>query len=206
MLSVSPEVGLSPRNTKFPPRMGLSSPRSGKAPGSACPLLRRPAGGKRGLLVALGAGRVPGVSVHQRDRILCWPEGGSITKSSSECLVFFFLNRRVPLRCIKLCLCGRESQSGCCPSLGTSAKVSAVTPEGTHCTCRERDPQEPWVCGVYNVPSTTLHEWGSSRQLGRRVISRGVGRGRGVQEPWSSLLQKMGFGKNMHMANTKCCS
>lgn len=66
-------------------------------------------------------------------------------------------------------------------------------------------PTGSWVCGVCSVPSTTLDEWGSSRQLGRSVISRGVGAGQDVQEPWSSLLQKMGLGKNMHMADIKCC-
>lgn len=38
--------------------------------------------------------------------------------------------RRIRWRRIKQCPCGRESQSGCCPSLGTSGEVSVVRPVG----------------------------------------------------------------------------
>lgn len=67
---------------------------------------------------------------------LCWPERslpvihGLCNHFRPERRLFFFsfflINRRVPLRCIKRCLCGRESQSACCPFLGTSGKVSVV--------------------------------------------------------------------------------
>lgn len=58
------------------------------------------------------------------------PDSWAPQLSHPQNAVFFLINRRVPRKCIRLCPCGRGSQSGCCPFLGTSRQVSAVAPGG----------------------------------------------------------------------------
>lgn len=66
-------------------------------------------------------------------KCLCWTRknfpGASraLQPSHGENCVF---HRRIPWRHTKRCPCGRESQSGCCPSLGTSGEVSVVRTGG----------------------------------------------------------------------------
>lgn len=127
----APQRGALPvtQEASFPPGMGRTpSPPEGS--------WHRPALRQRGIRGRAGSshgarGRGgPGVSP---SGCLCGqrgpPDSGAPQPSRPQNAVFSII-RRVPRRCTRLCPCGRGSQSGCCPSSGTSRQVSAVAPGG----------------------------------------------------------------------------